>query len=71
MRIPKPPIVVQDLTIMVVEENSSMRQMTRDMLKKMGYQRVILAVDGETAIQKLSRMTKSPMWCCPITACPA
>jgi Tfp pilus assembly protein PilF len=60
MRIPKPPIVVQDLTIMVVEENSSMRQMTRDMLKKMGYQRVILAVDGETAIQKIVADDEKP-----------
>ena len=53
MRIPKPQPVVQDLTILVVEENTAMRQMTRDMLKKMGYQRVILAADGETGLQKV------------------
>ncbi len=53
MRIPITQPQVQDLIIMVVEENSTMRQMTRDMLKKMGYQRVILAVDGETGLEKL------------------
>jgi tetratricopeptide (TPR) repeat protein len=43
----------QKLTLMIVDDQTVVRKMIRDMLRKIGFQNFIMAEDGDTALSKL------------------
>ena len=59
----EPLVVGGTETILVADDHDGMREMTREMLHKLGY-RVMVARDGEEQFENLPRVPRELRYCC-------